>query len=73
MGNSIAAQNICGKVEISSSFKRNGAFRTMSHEAVAIITGIMPPDIMAIELKNFSTKQKALGMTKGMTFCGNWS
>ena len=44
-----------------SAIRTVSAFRTVSHEAVSIISGIMPPDIMACELKRIYDKSKSLG------------
>nr|AMS38371.1 hypothetical protein [Bactrocera tryoni] len=36
------------------------AFRTVSHEAASIISGLMPPDLMASELRRVYLKSKAM-------------
>lgn len=37
------------------------AYRTVSHEAVGVIAGFMPPDILAMELKRTYDKTKTMG------------
>ncbi len=44
-----------------SAIRVASAFRTVSQEAVSIISGIMPPDIMALELKRIYDTSKILG------------
>ena len=44
-----------------SAIRVASAFRTISQEAVSIISGIMPPDIMALELKRIYDTSKILG------------
>lgn len=42
-----------------SAIKITCTFRTVSHEAVGIIVGLIPPDIMAMELNGIFDKTKS--------------
>lgn len=44
-----------------SAIRVASAFRTVSQEAVSVIAGIMPPDLIALELKRIYDSSKMLG------------
>ncbi|XP_036336289.1 uncharacterized protein LOC118746553 [Rhagoletis pomonella] len=47
-----------------NSIRVTSAFRTVPHEAVGVLAGIMRPEIMAMELKRVFDKSRNLGRTR---------
>lgn len=44
-----------------SAIRTASAIRTLSHEAVGVISGIMPPDKVAYELKRIYDRRECIG------------
>ena len=46
-----------------SALRVASGFRTVSYEAISVILGITPPDVMAMELKRMYGRVKTIGRT----------